>query len=217
MSPANQVLPGHRAVTATVLGGHRGMTVDTGVYLSVFKYGIGVSTSADYSAVQADLVTARQLDRAGAPAELLWQPVIAQLRAKHAGVFHGEEICWRLWATCILRLPTAAQEEAIASPPPIEIVHLFTRSAVNAQEATENLRRTAVLCRDVLDGVKEAIAPLRADLEASVRRLEALEHTVSTFERAVHGIEAGLAPVEGNQARHHLDRIENMLDRDHAA
>jgi hypothetical protein len=189
----------------------------TSVQLSVYKHGTGVSTAADHSAVQADLVTARQLDRAGAPAEPLWQPVIDRLRDKHAGVFYGEDICWRLWATYILSLPTAAQEEAVAAPPPLDIVHFFTRSAVNTYEAAENLRRTVVLCHDVLDGVTEAIAPLRADLEASVRRLEALEHTVRIFERAVHGFEAGLAPFEGTQARHHRSRIENMLDHDHAA
>ena len=47
------------------------------------------------------------------------------------GIYHPENINWRIWATDISRLSSHEQDRAILSPPGTRILHLFRHSPEN--------------------------------------------------------------------------------------
>lgn len=179
----------------------------------IYKFGMNVQTSAQYSEFQAAVLEPAEVDRAGSASNDVVSTIMNQLRNRWGTTYMSQSINWHIWANSISTEPSNRHDALIAQPPPMDIIHLFRQSPTNSDMLLSSLRDDNNTSMAILDDVLQQINDIQQDFST---RLDVLRNNIERHRRTARALRNALHPEERPDSVAIIDNIPNMPDVDHA-
>lgn len=210
-------------IVAKTWTGFRNKEID----IFVHQYSRSIGSAATFSQLSAQLLVPENRDRAGANTNIELLRLSDELKELHGNKFQGESIAWSMWANFIHKSKPNERESLMNErfPPDHIIKHFRT---VPTAEATrlDSARHGIVVAQNVnraqqtdISAIRDAMNTFKETvlfgLEVFDRRLQAIEHRVSSEQNLIAAMDNSLAPVESEFSKGIREDIPDQEDLDH--
>jgi hypothetical protein len=200
------------------------------VELTIYAYSDTImSSSSMWDRFNKDCILPVVSDRSDASSEEIIQLLIERLKNRWSNIFRSESINWRIWATTVSRLRAHEQEQAIKSPPPDNLIHLFRHVPENLEQRHAAVTRGFGIANRVAENTINDLLIVKEDLSELIQftnqlvdaqkvvfeRVSGILNTLNIQRDLVRDAELAMVAEETPETRAIAESVPDQDDIDH--